>query len=381
MSIDQPAKETARKPDGALRRGWTTGACAAAASAAALRAILSGQKAETVTIRLPKGEKPTFDLHQSDKISGGWRASIIKDAGDDPDVTHGAEIIVEVRPRAPGSGHTFKAGQGVGTVTLPGLPLGVGEPAINPGPRGMISDALDAVADEFDGTSDAEITISIANGEVLAEKTMNGRLGIKGGLSVLGTTGIVIPYSCASWINSIHRGVDVARNLDIDHLIAATGSTSEAAAMREHPELSEQAFIDMGDFAGGLLKYLRRHPVPRLTIAGGIAKLTKLAQGHLDLHSKRSRVDLTVLAHMAGTRGATEDVQTRITAANTAMEAFEICTSANVDLGHAIAIGARETAMASVAGEVAIDIIVYDRSGNRVADTQQTPSTPQSTHA
>jgi len=374
MSIDQPTTETARKPDGELRRGWTTGACAAAASAAALRAILSGQKADSVTIRLPKGEKPTFSLHQSFETPGGWRTSIIKDAGDDPDVTHGAEIIVDLEPRAPGSGHTFKAGQGVGTVTLPGLPLSVGEPAINPGPRGMISDALDAVAEEFDAESDAEITVSITNGEALAEKTMNGRLGINGGLSVLGTTGIVIPYSCASWINSIHRGVDVARNLDIDHLIAATGSTSEAAAMRDHPNLSEQSFIDMGDFAGGLLKYLRRHPVPHLTIAGGVAKLTKLAQGHLDLHSKRSRVDLKMLAEMASTRGASDDIQTRIANANTAMEAFEHCKSANVDLGHAIAIGARETAMASVAGEVAIDIIVYDRTGNRVASTQPIPS-------
>lgn len=381
MSSEQPATETARKPDGALRRGWTTGACAAAASAAALRAILSDQKAESVTIRLPKGEKPTFKLHHSEEIPGGWRTSIIKDAGDDPDVTHGAEIIVELQPQPVGSGHTFKAGHGVGTVTLPGLPLGVGEPAINPGPRSMISDALNAVAEEFDAASDAIITVSIANGEILAEKTMNGRLGIKGGLSVLGTTGIVIPYSCASWINSIHRGVDVARNLNIDHLIAATGSTSEAAAMREHPNLSEQAFIDMGDFAGGLLKYLRRHPVPQLTIAGGVAKLTKLAQGHLDLHSKRSRVDLNMLAQMAGTRGASGEVQTRIAAANTAMEAFEHCKSANVDLGRAIAIGARETAMASVAGEVAIDIIVYDRSGNRVASTKPIPSSPQASDA
>lgn len=370
MSSEPPA----RKPDGELRRGWTTGACAAAASAAALRAILSGEKAKSVTIRLPKGEKPTFALHRSEEIPGGWRVSIIKDAGDDPDVTHGAEIIVDLKTQDPECGHTFKSGIGVGTVTLPGLPLGVGEPAINPGPRGMIIDALDAVAEEFDSISDAEITVSIPNGETLALKTMNGRLGIKGGLSVLGTTGIVIPYSCASWINSIHRGVDVARNLGIDHLIAATGSTSEAAAMRDNPDLPEQAFIDMGDFAGGLLKYLRRHPVPHLTIAGGFAKLTKLAQGHLDLHSKRSRVDLDQLAQLAGTRGASDDIQLRIAAANTAMEALELCISANVDLGRAIALGARETAMASVAGEVAIDIIVYDRSGNCVANTNSIQS-------
>lgn len=374
MDRHENAQKSARKPDGELRRGWTTGACAAAASAAALRAILSGQTSETITIRLPKGEKPTFRLHRSEEIQGGWRASILKDAGDDPDVTHGAEIIVELQRKAPGIGHVFSAGIGVGTVTLPGLPLAVGEPAINPGPRGMISDALDAVAEEFDGTSDAEITVSIPNGETLAEKTMNGRLGIKGGLSILGTTGVVIPYSCASWINSIHRGVDVARNLNIDHLIAATGSTSESAAMKEQPDLPEQAFIDMGDFAGGLLKYLRRHPVPRLTIAGGVAKLTKLAQGHLDLHSKRSRVDLDQLAQLASTRGASNELQSRIASANTAMEAFQLCQSEGVDIGQAIAVGAKETAMASVAGEVAIDITVYDRSGNRVASTNSNTS-------
>lgn len=366
MTEQKQARKPARKPEGTLRRGWTTGACAAAASAAALRALLSGEKADTVTIRLPKGEKPTFDLHRSEPTSDGWRTSIIKDAGDDPDVTHGAEIIVDLRTRPAGSGHVFKAGDGVGTVTLPGLPLDVGEPAINPGPRGMIGEALDAVAEELDAHSDAEITVSIPNGVALAEKTMNPRLGIKGGLSILGTTGVVIPYSCSSWINSIHRGVDVARNLDLGHLIATTGSTSEAAAMREHPDLTEQAFIDMGDFAGGLLKYLRRHPVPRLTIAGGVAKLTKLAQGHLDLHSKRSRVDLGSLAELAATKGAEKALQDRISSANTAMEAFELCKDANVDLGEAIARGARETAMASVAGDVAIAIIVYDRTGNRV---------------
>lgn len=372
---NKPARKPDRKPDNPLRRGWTTGACAAAASAAALRSILSGQHKDTVTIRLPKGEEPTFKIHRSEKTPKGWQTSIIKDAGDDPDVTHGAEIIIDLIPLSVGTGHIFMAGKGVGTVTLPGLPLDVGEPAINPGPRGMISDALNAVAEEFDAPSDAEITVSIPNGEVLAEKTMNGRLGIKGGLSVLGTTGVVIPYSCASWINSIHRGVDVAKNLDIDHLIATTGSTSEAAAMHEFPDLPEQAFIDMGDFVGGLLKYLRRHPVPQLTIAGGMAKLTKLAQGHLDLHSKRSRVDFDRLAKVAGSRGAAQDIQAAIESANTAMEAFDICKVSGVDLAHGIALEARETAMASVAGEIEINIILYDRSGTQIA-TSRLDETP-----
>ncbi|MGJ3261237.1 MAG: cobalt-precorrin-5B (C(1))-methyltransferase [Rhodospirillales bacterium] len=356
----------ARKPKGELRRGWTTGTCAAAAAAAAFRALLTGAPQQTVTVRLPKGEAPTFDLSRCEKTDEGWRASVIKDAGDDPDVTHGAEVISSVRKLATGEGIRFRAGDGVGTVTLPGLPVPVGEPAINPSPRAIIGDALAAVADELDASCDVEVTVSIPGGDKIAEKTMNPRLGIKGGLSILGTTGVVIPFSCASWINSIHRGIDVARLQGIEHLIAATGSTSEAAAMREHPDLPEQAFIDMGDFAGGLLKYLRRHPAPRLTIVGGVAKLTKLAQGHLDLHSKRSAVDLGKLADAARKHGASDDLAAAIRGANTAMQAFEHSRQAGVPLADIIARQARETAMASLAGETDVGIIVYDRAGNRV---------------
>ena len=363
----------ARKPEGPLRRGWTTGACAAAAAAAALRALLGGPVPATVTIRLPKGETPSFDVHRCEQTATGWRAGIIKDAGDDPDVTHGAEIIVDIRRLAAGAGIHFKAGDGVGTVTLPGLPIAVGEPAINPGPRAMIADALAAVAEEFDTTADAEVTVSIPGGQTLAEKTMNGRLGIRGGLSVLGTTGIVIPFSCASWINSIHRGIDVARHQGIGHLIAATGSTSEAAAMRAYPDCPEQAFIDMGDFAGGLLKYLRRHPVAKLTFAGGVAKLAKLAQGHLDLHSKRSSVDMARLAETVAGLGAAPDVISAVAAANTAMHALDICATANIPLADAIARGARETAMASLAGETEIQVRVYDRTGVQVGATDAGP--------
>lgn len=356
----------ARKPDRELRRGWTTGTCAAAGAAAAFRALLTNSAQTTVTVRLPKGEAPTFNLARCEQVDGGWRAGVIKDAGDDPDVTHGAEVIATVRRCESGHGITFRAGDGVGTVTLPGLPVAVGEPAINPGPRAIITDAVTAVADELDAPGDLEITISIPRGEIIAEKTMNGRLGIKGGLSILGTTGIVIPFSCASWINSIHRGIDVARLQGINHLLAATGSTSEAAAMRDHPDLPEQAFIDMGDFAGGLLKYLRRHPAPVLTLVGGVAKLAKLAQGHLDLHSKSSSLDMEKLSELAMSLGADETLTAAIAKANTAMEAHDLCATAGIPLADAIAQGARETAMASLGGETDVRVIVYDRKGTPV---------------
>ena len=223
---------------------------------------------------------------------------MVKDAGDDPDVTHGATIIAEVAWAAPGSGIGFAAGEGVGTVTRPGLQLAVGEPAINPAPRARICETLNDLA-EANGAPppDVTVTLTIPGGAALAEKTMNARLGIVGGLSILGTTGIVVPYSCASWIHSIQRGIDVARAAGLDHIAAATGATSERAVQRLYA-LPDHALIDMGDFVGGTLKYLRRHPVGRLTLAGGFAKMAKLAAGHLDLHSSKSRVDPATLAEM-----------------------------------------------------------------------------------
>src|SRR5205085_4488685 len=232
------------------------------------------------------------------------RAGIVKDAGDDPDVTHGALIVADLAWAPPGSGIAFRAGEGVGTVTRAGLALGVGEPAINPAPRAMICETLSDLA-EANGAPppDLTVTLAIPGGERLAEKTMNQRLGILGGLSILGTTGIVVPYSCSSWIHAIQRGIDVARAAGLDHIAAATGTTSERAVQRLY-DLPDHALIDMGDFVGGTLKYLRRHPVERLTIAGGFAKLAKLAAGHLDLHSTRSRVDIAWLAGILNELGA-----------------------------------------------------------------------------
>ena len=230
---------------------------------------------------------------------------MIKDAGDDPDVTHGALVLATVRRGAAGSGVQFKAGPGVGTVTLPGLPVPPGEPAINPVPRKMMRAAIAEVARALGHPGDVEIEIAIPHGEEMAAKTLNARLGIVGGLSILGTTGVVIPYSCAAWIASIHNGIDVARATGLTHVAGATGRTSEAAVKALY-DLPETALLDMGDFVGGTLKYLRTHPVPRVTIAGGIAKITKLAQGMLDLHSARGRVELGALAEVAREGGGSQ---------------------------------------------------------------------------
>src|SRR6202034_744935 len=154
-----------------------------------------------------------------------------------------------------------------------------------------------------------------------AAKTLNGRLGIVGGLSIPGTTGIVVPYSCSAWIHSIHSGIEVARAAGLTHIAGATGASSEAAVQKLYG-LPEIALIDMGDFVGGMLKYVRRHPVLRVTIAGGVAKMTKLAQGLTDLHSRRGEVDLAALAGLAEAAGGNSELRQRIVTANTAAEAF-----------------------------------------------------------
>jgi cobalt-precorrin-5B (C1)-methyltransferase len=336
-----------------LRRGWTTGACATAATKAACTALLTGAFPDPVQITLPKGHTPAFALTQTALTATEAMAAIVKDAGDDPDVTHGATIRATVRHGEPGTGVTFRAGPGVGTVTKPGLPLPVGEPAINPVPRRLMCEVIAEV-----GGTDMIVEISVDDGEELARRTWNPRLGILGGLSILGTTGIVVPYSCSAWIDSIRRGVDVARAAGHRHVAACTGSTSEKT-VAELYGLPEDALLDMGDFAGAVLKYLRRHPIPRLTIAGGFAKLSKLADGHLDLHSGRSQVDLASLARRAGLP--------EIAAANTALEALQLAQKAGVPLADRVADAAREEARQVLGtAPVDVDVLVIDRAGQPV---------------
>jgi cobalt-precorrin-5B (C1)-methyltransferase len=213
--------------------------------------------------------------------------------------------------------------------------------------------------------TDVEITITIPGGEELARKTLNQRLGIVGGLSILGTTGVVVPYSCASWIHSIHRGIDVARAAGLTHVAAATGSTSERA-VQELYDLPDIALLDMGDFVGGTLKYLRRHLLPRVTLAGGFAKLAKLAQGHLDLHSSRSALDQAALASLAADHGAPVPLADGIADANTANQTLTLAGQHDFPLADLVAARAREVAVEVAGPQMALEVLVIDRQG-RVA--------------
>jgi cobalt-precorrin-5B (C1)-methyltransferase len=340
-------------PETELRRGWTTGACATAATRAALLRLWGGAFPTEVTITLPRGETPTFALAHKAEGDGWAEVGITKDAGDDPDVTHGALIVARVTPG--GTGVRFAAGPGVGTVTKPGLPIPPGEPAINPVPREMMREQVAALAAAFGQAPDVEITVSIPGGEVLAAKTWNPRLGITGGLSVLGTTGVVRPFSCAAWIASIHRGIDVARAEGLTHVAGCTGATSEKAVQALHG-LPDGAMLDMGDFVGGMLKYLAKHPVARVTIGGGIGKITKLAQGEMDLHSKRAQVDLGLLAELSG--------DARVRDVNTALEAYEI---AGEPLAQAVADRALAVVQDRFGSEMAFDVVIVDRAGVVIA--------------
>jgi len=352
-----------------LRRGWTTGACATAAAKAAFSALHGGSFPDPVEITLPKGGSTEFVLTRHGVLNGSAFASITKDAGDDPDVTHGALITSTVRLLPAGAGVRFKAGEGVGTVTRPGLPIPPGEPAINPVPRMMIETAISEAAVALGVAADAEVEISIDGGAELALKTMNPRLGIVGGLSVLGTTGIVRPFSCAAWIASIHRGIDVARAIGLKHVVGATGSASEDA-VRSRYVLDETAYLDMGDFAGGLLKYLRLHPVEKLTLSGGFAKFSKLANGALDLHSGRSSVDFAFLQDMLTEAGASSSLVAAAAKANTAKEVLDRSREEKLDLSNLLAIRTkREVRQVLRDAPISLEVLITDRDGNVLGES------------
>ena len=353
-----------------LRFGWTTGTCATAAAAAAYQAMLTGAFPEKMRVETPSGKLADLAISYTDSDGVAYTAGVIKDAGDDPDVTHGAEIRATITENKTGAGIAFIGGAGVGQVTRPGLPIPVGAPAINPVPRQMMHDAISNLAAELGGSIDITITISVPKGAELAQKTWNPRLGIEGGISILGTSGVVRPFSCSAWIASIHQGIDVAIAGNFTHIAGATGSTSEAAVKARY-ELPDVALIDMGDFVGGMLKYLRRHPVPRVTIAGGFGKMIKLAQGAIDLHSQRSQIDFSALAALAGELGLPK---TDIANANTALEVLEILgTKKQHILTEAIAAAALKTCR-QVLGKSAVrlGVVLVNRNGDIIAEKDET---------
>ena len=348
-----------------LRFGWTTGTCATAAVNAAYTAMVTGQFPDRVTIVTPSGKNADLEVAMTetgDDETGAWfKAGIIKDAGDDPDVTHGAMIQATLRRGAAGQKIRFQRGAGVGIVTKPGLPVPVGDPAINPVPRQMMCDAVAELAEALAGPKDIDIEVSVPDGESIALKTWNPRLGIEGGISILGTTGVVRPFSCSAWIASIHRGIDVARANGLVHVMGSTGATSEGWG-KSHYDLPDIALLDMGDFVGGMLKYMRRNPVPNLSILGGFGKMVKLAQGAIDLHSARSQVDFERLADLGAAVGMNRDA---VASANSVLEVAQFASEKQrAALAEAVAFAARETAMKQLRdAPTEVEVVIIGRDG------------------
>ncbi|MGH3901008.1 MAG: cobalt-precorrin-5B (C(1))-methyltransferase [Pseudonocardiaceae bacterium] len=323
MSTGPPLREpdlprTAAMRPHALRTGFSTGACSAAAAKAAA-AALSGTPLRKVNIPFPSGDRHTFTVHSQCREESTATAVVVKDAGDDPDVTHGAHLTVTVAWRSDGE-VILHGGEGVGVVTQAGLGLPVGQPAINPVPRQMITDAVR----EASGGRGVDVTISVPGGERMARKTTNRRLGIEGGISILGTTGIVRPFSTASWRASVEQAVAVMAAQNISTLVLATGGRTERGAMRLLPHLPPVAFVEVGDFTGAALRRAVQHGLTEVVFVGMIGKLTKLASGVLMTHYTRSKVDTGLLAEITAAHGGgTEDIA-EIRSAPTARRAYEI---------------------------------------------------------
>ena len=306
-----------------LRSGFTTGACAAAAARGAARLLREQRPLESVEIELPAGFAARFALHGQVFDAGAAHCFVVKDAGDDPDVTHGVEVHAELRlsPRAAGDPPLVIAGgTGIGRVTKPGLAVAVGEWAINPVPRRMIAQA---VADVFPaaGPVTPQLTLSIPDGEERAKRTLNARLGILGGLSILGTTGVVRPISHQAWTDTIDVALDVALAAQAPALVLSTGRTSEAAAQALLP-LPEESFVMMGDHVGYALEACHRKGVPRVLLAVQFAKLLKIACGHRQTHVSASRLDLAELADWARQSGLDGAFAGKLECANTAREIY-----------------------------------------------------------
>ncbi|MBS3964385.1 MAG: cobalt-precorrin-5B (C(1))-methyltransferase [Methylomonas sp.] len=360
----------AERPAKGSRKGYTTGACSAAAARAAVLGLLTGQVPERVDCLLPNGQTVTFN------VLDGWAddrqagAVVEKDAGDDPDCTHGAHLTAEVSwLEAPGQVELL-GGVGVGLITRPGLGLAVGGPAINPVPRRNIEDNIRRVATDALQHRGVQVTISVPGGEAMAKKTLNYRLGIVGGISILGTTGIVHPYSTAAFRASVVQGVEVAANQGQHSVVLTTGGRTEKFVMRELPQLDESCFVQMGDFLTPALDAANRCGIARIIIGGMVGKLTKMAQGETITHAGRAPVDVELVADIARHIGAPPEVCAAIAAQETARYASECM--AELGLEHDFHVELANRVIATLErrypGRFSIRVLVCDFDGNKLAE-------------
>jgi len=346
-----------------LRSGYTTGACATAATKGALCALIYQRCFPHTSIRLPRGQEVTFQLHSCSYTAHEGCSSVIKDAGDDPDVTHKAEICARVTWSEQPGVHLTQ-GVGVGVVTRRGLSVPVGEPAINPVPRQMLTETVQEVlASAQCALRGVTIEISVPNGEALAQKTLNPRLGIIGGISILGTTGIVVPYSTAAWEASVVQNIDVAVAQDCEHLVFIVGGRGESFAQRLFA-LPEIAFVQIGDFFGMALRHAAEAGAQKVSLASMIGKLAKFAAGNESVHSRQSTQDFAFLGTLARAAGAAESLAQHVQSANTAQEVSELMEEMGLTTFHdLICHAAWQYAAAITHGSYSLEILLLGKAG------------------
>ena len=357
-----------------LKKGFTTGAAAAAAVKAALLSVYSFRPPVTsVEIRFLTGTKKDIDIKSVKKIQKNqYEAIVVKDAGDDPDITHKAEIGARVTVRdAEKTSIHISGGQGVGTVTKPGLELAVGEPAINPGPQKMMKNSVNEVFERFEiQNSLVEIEIFVPKGEELAEKTLNARLGIMGGISILGTTGIVTPMSHDAYIATIKSSISVAAAKGMDTLVFTTGRRSERFAMEKFNTLGEEAFIQTGDFFKASLDMALLHPEIRTIIyTVFFGKAVKMALGFEHTHAAKSELTMKRLSRWARQTTGSRNLENLIAAANTARHAFSFIYPEYPELICLVGRKICENAAGFSDHQFRIRAIIFDFDGNMVFDS------------
>ncbi|HEV2373421.1 MAG TPA: cobalt-precorrin-5B (C(1))-methyltransferase [Streptosporangiaceae bacterium] len=356
---------TAKVRTRALRTGWTTGTCASAAAKAALTALRDQAEQREVEVALPSGQRVRFAVESCVYGPGKATAVVVKDAGDDPDVTHGAHLTATVRWRD-GPGLALEGGEGVGVVTKPGLGLEVGAPAVTTTPRAMITQAVAEVADL--GHRGVLVVISVPGGERMARKTTNARLGILGGISILGTTGIVRPFSTASWRASVEQAVSVMAAQGERTAVLCTGGRTERGAMALLPELPEVCFVEVGDFTGAAMRRAVAERLERVVFVGMAGKLAKLAAGVLMTHYTRSKVNLGLLHDVTLAAGGSAGLAEAVGAANTGRHAYEIweregmLRAAGDELCHRV----RSVLVRAGEGHLGADVAMVDFSGATV---------------
>lgn len=352
-----------KKDPSQMRHGYTTGACSTATTKAALIALITGEVQEQATIHLPVGRDATFTIETCEIMENSVRAETIKDAGDDPDATHKALIVSTVSwTETPGI--ILDGGVGVGRVTKPGLLVPVGEAAINPVPRKMILTTVQQTLAEFQIDRGVKVVISVPDGEEIAKKTLNGRLGIIGGISILGTRGTVVPFSSSAYMASIVQAISVAKAGGCKHLVLTTGGRSEKYAMELFQELSEEAFIEMGDFVGFSLKQCKKQGIKKVSLVGMMGKFSKLAQGAMMVHSKGSSVDFGFLAGIAQSVGASEELVSEIIQANTASQVGDLMAEANHnEFFNQLSEACCHSSLKEVKGDMEIETVIYTLKG------------------